>query len=1513
MDNKRIGLVVGISAVLAVWSGLTFVSDGSHFAPRRDPDRATPRTDSAASRVGASAASPRRIAVERAQRMADGRYVVRQNADALEAKNPEQTFDIAITRGRARIAAEGEFALELSLASAGRAGASVAVEAHDSHATGNRVHVVRAGLTEWFVNGPLGLEQGFELAARPDGEGPLRFELDVSGLAPQAHAGYVALRDAEGLERARYSDLYALDAEGDELPAALRVEGQRIVLEIDDTHATYPLVIDPLLSTQQARLSASEVPKSGRYGTAVASTTISPQGTWTVVGAPNDDHAGVDAGAAYLYRRNVADTGWDLITRLEATDPEAGAHFGAAVAIGAVTALQVRVLVGAPNRASGGKVYATNYVSATLAPASTTSWLAPSSAPGDEFGAAIGVDAIVGGTAFVVGSPGMSSALGAAYAYRNDILEATLTPVGGAAGDRFGASLPPTYRTSGAVLIGSPGDDASAGVVDSGSVYSFVRASGPPAAWAQESKVSAAVPQANAHFGASVFRMTDTEYLTGEPGRGNGVAHRLTRSNGSLTITGSVSAADGAAGDAFGSCVAFSEAGAVDHVIIGSPGVDQSMFLGGQGALYRYTLDASFTFTFVQRYIGASIGAAAGTSCTFSSVSSAPRVALYGEPGDDTEGTDAGAVPSQNFSTNTAETTLVPGSVRTNALGRAVAVDGDTAVVGAPFDDDAGPNTGAVYVYVRAAGVWTQQAKLLGAGGQLFGGSVALEGDVLAFGSQNGGANAVLVSRRTGTSWSTPTALTPSPLAIGDAFGTSVALRGGTLVVGAPGVNGAGTDRGSVYVFVNAAGSFTQQAVLSSASGQDLDGLGYAVAVDGNLLVAGAPGRDGGGGAVDIGVAYVFARAGVTWAEQAVLAGPPSAGSAFGKAVALDGARAAISAPAVPVGGASMGVGSVRTFVQNGFAWPLEGTITLASGVLGDEFGASIALRGTVFAIGAPGRDSGALVNVGMVLPHQLVSGAWVAQTAITEPASDDSSDDNFGRSVSISAQSLVSGAPGLDADATDAGGAYVHELIKSNGDACGGAGECGSGFCADGVCCNAACGGGAATDCQACSAAAGGSANGTCTALSAAAAPSVTCRAANPGGCDLAEVCTAGSVACPADSVAPDGVSCGGTPSGLCDAQDTCTAGACTANFATSGVVCRVSLGECDVAETCTGSATTCPVDVQVPNDTACGVPFVSGGCDVVDYCKYGLCVMGVESAGTPCRVSNGECDATESCDGMSPVCPADAPNALNGAACGLPLQAGGCDLPDTCLSGACVVGVQPGGTECRVSTGSCDSAETCTGGSPLCPSDVNGCCTGDVDCNDNDPCTPDTCNLARGVCMTGAPIAGCCISDAQCAGATACMPMTCNVATNTCDTTDLGPTCCTMAMDCDDNDACTADTCSANACSHTPVPGCGMADAGVSTDAGMVTNTDAGLGSDAGGGTDAGVESDASVQADAGTPVTSSTGGCGCSLTRSDAQTSSGGSLTALAILAAAVLSMRARRSSRPLRAGRRPGYRQ
>lgn len=359
-------------------------------------------------------------------------------------------------------------------------------------------------------------------------------------------------------------------------------------------------------------------------------------------------------------------------------------------------------------------------------------------------------------------------------------------------------------------------------------------------------------------------------------------------------------------------------------------------------------------------------------------------------------------------------------------FGSSVAISGDTLAIGARFeasatsaneDDNSTPGSGAVYVFVRNGSTWTQQAYIKSGNadvGDLFGASVALSGDTLAVGApsersaasgvgadQNDdsapGAGAAYIFFRTGVSWSRQAYIKASNTDASDNFGTSVALEGDTLAVGAPregsaatGVNGNESDNsapgaGAVYLFVRNGTAWTQQAYIKASNTETEDRFGASVALSGETLAVGAPGEGsaeiGVGGdesnnsAPQSGAVYVFVQNGADWSQEAYLkASNTGASDEFGSRVAISGDALAAAAPledsATPGIGGDQGnndaaeSGAVYLFTRNAGSWSqrayIKGTETEAR----DNFGAGLSLSGPVLAVGANGED-GAATGVG--------------------------------------------------------------------------------------------------------------------------------------------------------------------------------------------------------------------------------------------------------------------------------------------------------------------------------------------------------------------------------------------------------------------------------------------------------------------------------------------------------------------------------------------------------------------
>ena len=361
-------------------------------------------------------------------------------------------------------------------------------------------------------------------------------------------------------------------------------------------------------------------------------------------------------------------------------------------------------------------------------------------------------------------------------------------------------------------------------------------------------------------------------------------------------------------------------------------------------------------------------------------------------------------------------------------FGMAVAFDGDTALVGAP---NRSSYQGAAYVFVRTGTRWSQQGGALtasdGAVGNQFGSAVALSGDTALVGAPNRSSyqGAAYVFTRTGTPWSQQGgALTASDGAAGDGFGHAVALSGDTALVGADGRNSA---NGAAYVFVRSGATWSQQGgALTESGGASGDEFGYAVALSGDTALIGDSGRTVRGNAAQ-GAAYVFVRSGATWSQQGALtASGGAAADEFGNSVALSGDTALIGAPQHAVGG-NDNQGAAYVFVRSGASWSQQGgALTATGGAAYDWFGWSVALDGDTALIGAPTRTVGGNTHQGAAYVFTRTGTSWSPQGgALT--ASDGAANDEFGWSVALAGSTALIGvlnhAVGSNADQ---GSAYV-------------------------------------------------------------------------------------------------------------------------------------------------------------------------------------------------------------------------------------------------------------------------------------------------------------------------------------------------------------------------------------------------------------------------------------------------------------------------------------------------------
>jgi hypothetical protein len=387
-------------------------------------------------------------------------------------------------------------------------------------------------------------------------------------------------------------------------------------------------------------------------------------------------------------------------------------------------------------------------------------------------------------------------------------------------------------------------------------------------------------------------------------------------------------------------------------------------------------------------------------------------------------------------------------------FGAVVSFTDDFAFVGSPGAKiGANAMQGAVYVFKKVAGIWTQTQKLIasdGASYAQFGRALAAEGSVLVVGapSSSGGISplgAVYTFTLHSGVWSQAWKVQASDGLSGDGFGYAVGLSGRSLIVGAfvAGI-GSNSGQGAAYVFTKPGGvafcpstgcGWIETQKLVASDGGPSQGFGFAVALEGTTAIIGAR------TAIvanhwGVGAAYVFARPSAysctlanctsAWDEtQRLTAQVLSTGMEFGSAIALEGTTALIASRWALVG-SNQYQGAAYAFSLVNGSWVQTQQINPSDGIRSQQFASSLALKGDVAIFGSVGA---VLLNDnlrrGAAYLFSRSGNLWTQDQKLVP--SDGSMNDYFGESVSVSSSTIVSGAL-QGPNNTGEGRAYFYE-----------------------------------------------------------------------------------------------------------------------------------------------------------------------------------------------------------------------------------------------------------------------------------------------------------------------------------------------------------------------------------------------------------------------------------------------------------------------------------------------------
>lgn len=277
------------------------------------------------------------------------------------------------------------------------------------------------------------------------------------------------------------------------------------------------------------------------------------------------------------------------------------------------------------------------------------------------------------------------------------------------------------------------------------------------------------------------------------------------------------------------------------------------------------------------------------------------QYAVVAAPGDDENGNSAGAayVFRKDGADWVLEQKLMISDSADPAWGEisSVAIDGTTIVLGAPYHE----GRGGAFVFKRNSGTWTQTQKLSftgnSTGGDNFGIDVDIDGAIIVVGANHDKsvavqAGAAHIYRWANSSYAFEQKITAPNAAARQQFGNSVAVSGGTIVVGAPvHLSYASTGSGSAHVFTKPASTWTGTKL--AYNGRNGDRFGESVGIDGGRIVIGAPKAVNGNNNARNGIAMIYR--GSSWADTVRLA--PGGTTSFGTKVAIDGAKVIVGAP----------------------------------------------------------------------------------------------------------------------------------------------------------------------------------------------------------------------------------------------------------------------------------------------------------------------------------------------------------------------------------------------------------------------------------------------------------------------------------------------------------------------------------------------------------------------------------------------------------------------------------------
>ena len=765
--------------------------------------------------------------------------------------------------------------------------------------------------------------------------------------------------------------------------------------------------------TQQDILVHPNPADNDQFGYSVA---ISSNGNTAIVGARYDDDTADNSGSAYVFTRSNG--GWGDGVILVASDAAVSDNFGISVSI---SGDGNTAIVGANgDNTSAGSAYIFTW--------NGSQWIQdaklvhPFPVAQDQFGFSVSISSD-GNTAIVGAFHDEVTATdqGSAYVFTRtnggwgDGVE--LVASDEAAGDYFGVSVAISSNGNTAI-VGARNDDDTA--TDQGSAYVFTRSN---EGWDTGLKLVASDAAASDYLGRDVAISSDGNtvivgaWFDDVTKADQGSAYVFKKIGSSWIQTKKIVAPEPGVFDNFGSGISISGDGTT--ALIGA--FKDDVTKTDQGSAYIFNLAPPSNVNALS--ISSSVG-----------IGTAPRTQLEVAGTIRISNVSNSIIFSDMYPFTTVDTTAsftqqakitADDSLQGNQFGRAIAIsnDGNTAIIGAQYDDDINGtlDIGTAYIFKRTNGIWSKQNKLTAtdkAQNDQFGNFVSMsdDGNTVVVGAYikdvSGQANAggAYIYAWNGSTWQ-ETIITAFDPQADDQFGASVSISGDgtTIFIGANGEDRGLTDTGSVYVWRGSGTSWTYVTRLNASDGATNNYFGTEISLsrDGSTAIIGSP-YHAVGGVTNSGAAYIFEWNGSGWSQQTKLTGViPTDGDLFGRCVGIsgDGNTVIVSAPYNDqiVGNG----GSVYVFSRyKDSIWYQQANLTIsdlaASDLMGLGTASCVALTydGNVAIVGVSYQNVVGN-NSGSAYVFKRTGGNWYFGNKLLPPDGDVL--DYFGNSVAIS------------------------------------------------------------------------------------------------------------------------------------------------------------------------------------------------------------------------------------------------------------------------------------------------------------------------------------------------------------------------------------------------------------------------------------------------------------------------------------------------------------------------------